>query len=214
ELRATSVCTDGYYYSDVYSGTIDRTNVNVYGLPEPANGILGIGSGIRVAFNTMLAASQPTLSVWLEEDGTGTTIPVNYEMNAQRNEITITPAAGDAVFDMLETKQINAYLIGAIADNANEQQDTIQWSFIVNRSPVYWNPANVDVVAEADTDTAFAALLSNKTAANHRFTITKYPTWLTPTITSGNVVPFGGVNIDFAVDNRLNPGTYQDTVVA
>ena len=214
ELRSTSVCTDGYFYSDVYSGTIDRTNVNMYGLPEPANGILGIGSGIRVEFNTTLAASQPTLAIWLEQDSTGTVIPVNYVMNAQRNEITITPVAGDAVFDTLETKQINAYLIGAIADNANELQDTIQWSFIVNRSPVYWNPANVDIVAEANIDTAFGVLLSNKTAENHAFTLTGHPQWLTPTITSGNVVPFGGVNIDFTVDNRLNPGTYRDTVVA
>ncbi len=214
ELRATSVCTDGYYYSDVYAGTIDRTSVNIYGLPEPANGIYGIGSGIRVAFNTTLAASQPTLSVWLEEDGTGTAIPVTYAMNAQRNEISITPVTGDGAFDLLETKQINAFLTGAIADNANEQRDTIQWSFIVNRSPVYWNPASIDIVAEANADTAFGAMLSNKTAANHSFTITEYPQWLTPTITSGNVVPFGGINIDFAIDNRLNPGTYQDTVAA
>src|SRR3546814_20269588 len=98
ELRATSVCTDGYYYSDVYSGTIDRTKVNMYGLTEPANGILGIGSDIRVEFNTTLAASQHTLSVWLKEEGTGPTIPVNYVMKDNRNETTVAPVDGEKIY--------------------------------------------------------------------------------------------------------------------
>ncbi|RYE27271.1 MAG: DUF11 domain-containing protein, partial [Sphingobacteriaceae bacterium] len=214
ELRAKSICTDGYYYSDVYAGRIDRASVNVYGLPEPQNGILGIGTGISVAFNAKLAAAQPLLQLKVSRADNGQDIPVTYTMNADRSQISITPVGGFDVFDKLENITLNAIVAGVVADNANKLQDSIKWSFVVNRSPVYWDPTSVSINSVENQGSSFGGRLKNKTATEQSFTLVQFPSWLKPTITNGKVVPFGETNIDFAVNANLNTGHYADTVVA
>jgi len=52
DIRVKSVCTDGsVYYTDILSGTIDRSPPQVFGTPEPGNGILDAGEDISVRFN-------------------------------------------------------------------------------------------------------------------------------------------------------------------
>lgn len=214
EFRAKSVCKDGYFYSDVYEGTIDRTNLNVYGLPEPQDGILGVGKSLSVSFNSTLAADQPKLKIKLIRQDTHEEIPNKFTMNANFSSISIVPEGGDAIFDALENIEIKAELTGAISNNANEQKDPIIWSFIVNRSSVYWSPRNVIVNAIENQQSSLKAKLINKTAKEQGFTITKYPAWLTPLLKSSKIVPFGELNLDFTINKNLNTGVYTDTVVA
>lgn len=214
ELRAKSVCTDGYYFSAVYAGKIDRASLNVYGLPEPQDGILGIGKSLSVTYNSVLAASQPTLKIKLTRLDTNEEIPVTYTMNAAANAINIVSVNGDGVFDALENIELKAEVSGAIANNANVQADTIVWNFVVNRSSVYWSPRNIIVNAIENQQSPFSAKLINKTAKEQSFTLTKYASWLNPMLKSGKIVPFGELNLDFTVNKNLNTGIYQDTVYA
>ncbi len=214
ELRAKSVCTDGYFFSDVYAGRIDRTSLNVYGLPEPQDGILGVGKSLSVTYNAVLAPSQPTLKIKLTRKDTGVEIPVTYTMSANSSSLNIIPVNGDSVFDELENIELNAEVSGAIANNANVQSSVISWDFVINRSALYWSPRNIEVTATENVQSSFNAKLVNKTAKDQTFTLTKYPTWLNPLVKTGKIVPFGEMNIDFIVNKNLNTGTYTDTVTA
>jgi hypothetical protein len=53
ELRAVANCGAqvGYNYSPVKSGIIDRSSINLFGVPTPADGVLNLDESISVTFN-------------------------------------------------------------------------------------------------------------------------------------------------------------------
>ena len=84
DLRAVSFCRYGSGYvtksSPVISGTKDTRPPRVFGEPEPANSILGIGDNLKLRFNEPIAGN------YLDEDN-------NFQIKGVTNATGITTAA-------------------------------------------------------------------------------------------------------------------------
>jgi len=81
DLRAVSFCRHGSGFitrnSDVLTGTKDTRNPRVFGQPEPADAILGVGDNLKLRFNEAIAGN------YLDEDN-------NFQVTGYTNESGIT----------------------------------------------------------------------------------------------------------------------------
>ncbi|POY34950.1 hypothetical protein C3K47_17765 [Solitalea longa] len=214
EIRAIAICQGvDVNYSPVYRGTIDRSSAVAFGVPSPKNGILTVADIVGVTFNKdiVYADISNPVKVTLRRKDNGTTIPATFLSDGKNFEIRTVPAS--AINDY-ENVELEASVENLVDVNGNKVADKINWSFVVNLSPVYWSPANITVSAIENQQTSFGAKLINKSALAQSFSLVKYPGWLTPTIKSGKIVAQGQENIDFDLNKNLNTGTYADTVIA
>ena len=81
DLRAVSFCRHGSGFitrsSEVLTGIKDTRNPRVFGQPEPANAILGVGDNLKLRFNEAIAGN------YLDEDN-------NFQVTGYTNESGIT----------------------------------------------------------------------------------------------------------------------------
>ena len=81
DLRAVSFCRHGSGFitrsSDVLTGIKDTRNPRVFGTPEPADAILGVGDHLKLRFNEAIAGN------YLDEDN-------NFQVTGYTNESGIT----------------------------------------------------------------------------------------------------------------------------
>lgn len=217
QIRAMANCRSTISqttYSDVVPGTIDRSPVGLFGQPYPADGILNVGDEITVEFDKFIDNTLSYLpgKIALQRDDTKEYIPITYSILG--GKLIITPKS-NTLLDALEGVQLNAIVSQLEDQSGNVLGDPIQWSFVVNRSPVYWNPNSVTYSVERGNSGSFIATLINQGPALDTFTITQYPTWLIPGNTTGTITALGGTSdITFDLANNLTPGVYYDTVIA
>ncbi len=107
DLRAVSFCRYGSGFvtkaSPVISGVKDTRPPVVFGEPEPANGILGIGEHLKLRF------SEPIAGNWLDEDN-------NFQLIGITNETSPTTDASphfDGTNDSYAATQVSRSLAGA-----------------------------------------------------------------------------------------------------
>ena len=107
DLRAVSFCRYGSGFvtkaSPVISGVKDTRPPVVFGEPEPANGILGIGDHLKLRF------SEPIAGNWLDEDN-------NFQLIGITNETSPTTDASphfDGTNDSYAATQVSRSLAGA-----------------------------------------------------------------------------------------------------
>lgn len=217
DIRAMAICDfDGepaYTYSLISSGIIDRYSLELFGTPEPADGVLNISDDISVSFTEdiecQLVNTLP--DVTLTRDDTGDDIPISFACYQNTMIIQTNPTS---YIDSLEGVMLTAYVNNIQDLNYNMFTDGVQWSFIVNRSPVYWSPPNVETsVPEGETGLVEATLV-NEAGVAKNYSISAYAGWLTPSTTSGTIVSGGTNQINFSVSNSLTAGMYHDTLEA
>ncbi|WP_353132986.1 gliding motility-associated C-terminal domain-containing protein [Pseudopedobacter sp.] len=207
ELRALAICEGvDVNYSPVYTGVIDRSAAIAFGLPTPLNGILTTSDVMSVTFNKDITNSA---NVVLKRKDNGQIIPATLVYNDKTIVIKTVPEAAIADYEMME---LNATVKNLRDGSGNVLTDSVSWNFVVNMSPIYWSPANIDVNAIEGVQSSFRAKLVNKSALNQNFRIERFPSWLTPSIRNSRIVPLGEQNVDFLIDPNLNTGTYTDTV--
>jgi uncharacterized repeat protein (TIGR01451 family)/gliding motility-associated-like protein len=214
EIRTIAVCAGiDVTYSPVYNGTIDRKSAVAYGVPSPANGLLTLSDNISVAFNKTISCDDKLnpVKVTLARADNGQQIPVTFACSGTGVQIKTVP---ESAINDLENVGLIASLLNVKDASGNLIKDTLSWRFVVKRSDVYWDPANVTMNAIESRDTSFSTKLKNRTANEQVFKLTKYPAWLKPTASTGKIPPLGELNINFALDNHLNPGQYMDTITA
>jgi hypothetical protein len=223
ELRAYANCgavPGGETFSPILSGVIDRSALSLFGTPSPADGVLNLTQDISVTFNGSVNCNQaaiytPIFSSLVRNDN-GQVIPDSVTCNGNQLIIYTNPPS---LIDSLENVTLTATINNVYDVNGNSLQQPIVWSFLVSRSKVYWNPANVNISAVSGS-TATATGIMNNVGPLDTFTIIHMPSWLsTPQaasyiITNGTPTTPSQLSIPFTVSNSLNPGTYTDTVIA
>ncbi|MFT5723267.1 MAG: hypothetical protein ACI9JN_000376 [Bacteroidia bacterium] len=217
QLRAMANCRSTIsqvQYSDIVNGKIDRSPAALFGEPFPSDGILNVGDDIMVEFDQYIDKTISYLpgKFALQRDDDKTFLPIAYSINEGKLIITTKPTS---LLDSLEGVKINA-IVSQIEDlSGNVLTDPITWSFIVNRSPVYWTKRNVSYSMERGDLGSFEADLTNVGGANATYTIDSYPDWLIPNPLAGSIAGLGGTQkVTFGIKPGLFPGTYSDTVVA
>ena len=217
QIRAMANCRDKISqttYSDPVPGTIDRSPVGLFGVPFPADGILNLGEEISVEFDKFIDKSLSYLpgKIALQRDDTKEFIAVSYSIIG--GKLIMSPTS-TTILDALEGIKLNAIVSQIEDQSGNLLVDPIVWSFVVNRSPVYWNPNSVAYSVQRGVIGSFTATLINEGPALGSYSITKYPSWLVPGNLTGTVTQLGGTSdINFGLASNLNPGVYYDTVIA
>lgn len=223
EIRAYANCGSqpgGRTYSAILSGTIDRSSLSLFGTPSPSDGVLNITQDISVSFNGQVNCNQaavysPIFSSLVRSDN-GQIVPDSVTCNGNQLIIYTNPPS---LIDSLENVTLTATVNNVYDIYGNTLQQPIVWSFLVSRSKVYWNPANININSVTGTTTNTAAVMYNSGPLDS-FTIIHMPSWLsTPQmaqyiITGGTPTNPAQLSIPFTVSNALNPGVYTDTVVA
>ena len=214
QIRAIAVCQGvDVNYSPVYTGIIDRKSAVAFGVPSPATGLLTQADIIGITFNKSIIYNDDTnpVIVKLKRKDNGLEIPATFVSDGKNFHIKTSP---ENLIDSYENVELTAIIKNLIDAGGNKVADSISWSFVVNLSPVYWLPNNIELNATENQQASFKANLVNKSALNQTVLITKYPSWLTPSVTNTKIVPQGQQSIDFSVNSSLNTGIYTDTVVA
>ena len=210
DIRAIVVCTNGENYSDVLTGIIDRNSPELFGLPQPSDGILEAGDEISSNFTETIDCNLVNSSnvSLITEDGL---IISNFAVQCNGSSIIIVLQVDNYI---IENKILTATLSGISDNNGNIITEDICWSFFVNRNPVYWSPPNITQLTNEGTGFSISAMLLNNGSQEESFLITNYADWITPTTTNGLIPVLGQSSVDFVISDQLGIGTHIDTLYA
>lgn len=219
-LRARAECTSGkgYTVSSPVAGVIDRSSLGPFGIPTPSDGFLRSGQEISVTFDGDIEcdfnayANPPEASLIRLDDSTA--IPFTIQCSENEDRIILVP--GVNLFNMpdLEDVPIRARVIGMENPSGNVQKYPVEWTFVANASPVFWDPDSLSQKGYTGRDNVIQSSLKNEAVFTKAFEITDYPAWLVPSTLSGSVLSNGEFPLRFAVDPGLAPGVFRDTVIA
>ncbi len=221
-LRAKAYCgiEGGLSYSSEQSGIIDRTSLAPFGTPSPADGFLRLGQEISVVFdkdiNCDFGSYDPELStayikLFLNDS---TEIPITVQCSENQDRLILVPDQDLFMQAELEGVELTAIIDSIQDNNGNVQKYSTQWSFLVNVSPVSWNPEAVFLSAVETEDVVISANLNNNAVLSKAFTITQWPDWLTPSVTAASILSGNSYNVQLDVVEDLLPGLYEGQVTA
>ncbi|MCY1723532.1 carbohydrate-binding protein [Prolixibacteraceae bacterium Z1-6] len=221
-LRAKSYCgiEGGISYSSEQSGIIDRTSLAPFGTPSPADGFLRFGQEISVTFDKDINCNfasynpnkpAPSVKLFLNDS---TEIQATIQCSENQDKIIIVPDQ-----DLFTQPDLEGVRISAIVENiqdisGNVQDYKTEWSFLVNVSPVSWNPEEIYRTVVETEDVVLSANLANSAVISKSFTISEWPDWLTPGITSASILSGNSFTIQLTANNDLSPGLYEGQVIA
>ena len=222
-IRAYANCGSqpgGRTNSATLNGKIDRSSLQLFGTPSPSDGVLNVTQNISVSFNGAVDCAQaavytPIFSQLVRNDN-GQVIPDSVTCNGNRLIIYTNPPS---LIDSLENVSLTCTINNVYDMNGNTLQQPITWSFIVNRSKVFWSPSNMNISTTTGTTASATATMLN-TGPLDTFTIVHMPSWLSTPQAARYIVNQGtpanpsSLSVPFTVQNSLNPGHYTDTVIA
>lgn len=225
-VRARANCEDengiprGTTYSVTLDGLINRNSVGPFGLPSPSDGFLRLGQEISVTFDKDIDCGftdpvptyQPVIT--LRRTDNNTQIPLTVQCSENQDRIILVPTVNLFTMPQLQGVPLVASVQDMQDDQGNAQEYPIEWTFVVNASPVYWDPDSMNVALAAGRSHTISSRLKNTSVLGKAFTIDSYPEWLTPSALNGTVLSDGEYEISFLVDANIPVGIYRDTVVA
>ncbi|MFN8276890.1 MAG: T9SS type A sorting domain-containing protein [Chitinophagales bacterium] len=222
ELRAFSNCgavPGGRTYSPILRGTIDRKTIKLYGTPSPADGILNINENISVTFNEAVDCNQFYNAIFSKLVRADNGQPIPHTITCSGNSILIETNP-PSLLDSLQQVMLTA-TIGNVRDvNGNLLPNNVVWSFLVNRGQIFWDPSNKNISVTQGTASAGNATLRNVSASTADFYLVSKPDWMTinniPNLANPTSVPGsnGTFDVNFSISTTLNPGGYDDTLIA
>lgn len=197
-------------YTDKASGIIDRSSPKLFGTPEPASGVLSLGGDIVATFNEPLDCSTVNPSkVSLKNTSTGNTLGTTVQC---AGETVIVEPQGDLAPHENAPLQITLKDIRDV--NGNNMDRPATWSFTVNRNPVHWSSAKVAAQAYEGQSAELLGRIINAGSEAVTYSLTEFPTWVTPSATRATVEPGDSDFVTFTANNTLAPGSYSGSVVA
>ncbi len=212
EIRARAFCgASGVILSEVISGKVDRANVSIFGVPQPADGVLSLGDEISVTFNKEILCDLSGVVYQFRRSSDQSLVPMQAVCAGRK--IIFTPMVPLASLDGTE---IEATLLGVRDLSENEQIDTIRWRFTVVNNPLYWLPQALNIELYQGSRPRINAALVNSMDNAYDFLLNSKATpWLSVAPLNGTVQRSSSREIQLTVNTTtLAPGLYADTVFA
>jgi hypothetical protein len=198
------------YLTSSLEGVIDRTPPEIWGLPQPADGILEAGDIISVTFTEAIdPTSLLPSSVSLVVTGTGMEVDINVQVSG--NAISIVPLVANY---WLENETLQATVHDLADLYGNPLAAPFDWEFFVNANPVYWIQPKIELIKALGEPLEVSAQLHNSGGQYSSFSLTGLPQWLTASPGSGNLLPLETQAITFNISEQLGYGVFRDTVYA
>jgi hypothetical protein len=221
-LRAKAYCgvNGGITYSSEKLGTIDRSSIAPFGIPTPSDGFLREGQEVSVTFDKNIDCGLVGSEITLIRDDNQQAIPFTTECFGNKLIITTTPALIDQ--PSLDGVLVKAHVAQLQDLVGNVQEYPTDWSFLVNVSPVFWDPEDYYATGYEKLQNTFKATLKNTSLLSKPFSLAtednpsliEYPEWVTPAVTRGTILSENDYEVTFIVDPGLQPGIYSGPVVA
>lgn len=214
ELRTVSNCGNegGVKYSQTISGKIDRKSAQALGVPEPADGVLNLGDQIKAVFNENIDCDlQYDPAVVSMTDENGNQIPLTFTCGNKEVVITTKPAS---LIDSYEGVPLTVSLSNLKDEYGNLIDQELKWTFVVNRSELYFAPASLNLQAEYGKPTTLTVDVVNTKPTQSKFQIVKHPTWLTLESLSDSIPASSEIPVSISISDQLAVGVYNDTIIA
>jgi hypothetical protein len=244
ELRAFTECGTAENlvttYSDVFPGTVDRTPPVVFGLPQPADGILNLGDNISITFDedidcasviTTGEGQNISLTAPDGDDEGAEPDPLSIEATCDGRTLILTP--NDPDLSPYENQLLTATVMGGddgLTDLLGNQLENLEggadhvWKFTVRQSGFSWSPVNIELDVSRGAQTTLATSLLNGRAQPITFHLPESfdithkeggdPVSLTPSVTTGTIVAGGTKTIQFTLPDTLALGAWTGTLTA
>ncbi|MBI5215123.1 MAG: T9SS type A sorting domain-containing protein [Ignavibacteriae bacterium] len=213
ELRAIAQCLGDpiVNVSTYLPGLIDRTPPQVFGVPEPGDGMYQPGDNISIMFNEHIDCSilHPMNNVKLFNAQTG--LEIDKNVYCFENQVLITP---NIQARFIENQTLRAKLIGVTDVYGNARDEIVEWEFFVDQNPMRWDNAAISLVIPENQGTTFNRQIVNTGGSAMSFDITDLPAWLTATPMTGYITPGQTQEVTFTVSPQLGGGVYKDTTFA
>ncbi|MBI3193827.1 MAG: T9SS type A sorting domain-containing protein [Ignavibacteriae bacterium] len=213
ELRAIAQCLGDpiVNVSTYLPGLIDRTPPQVFGVPEPGDGMYQPGDNISIMFNEHIDCSilHPLNNVKLFNAQTA--LEIDKNVYCFENQVIITP---NIQTRFIENQTLRAKLIGVTDVYGNARDETIEWEFFVDQNPMRWDNAAISLVIQENQGTTFSRQIVNTGGSAMSFDMIDLPAWLTATPMTGYITPGQTQEVTFTVSPQLGGGVYKDTTFA
>lgn len=141
---------------------------------------------------------------------------IKFQVNSVINgdEMILEPVVTD--WASLEG-QILDITVHRMFDSANNrQQSPITWTAYIKRNEVSWFADGyneiVDIVKNSGEEMSFDITILNKGGKGQPYNITKVPSWLNLSNSSGTISPDSEVVITATIDKELTPGEYLENL--
>lgn len=132
ELRASTHCSAGIFYSRRANGIIDRTAPTVFGHPQPADGSYDSGDEISITFNENIdCATATSENVTLVHVSDGSAI--NIEIDCKNDKLILKPSSNA---DIVDGETLRASISGISDLQGNRIENPVSWEFTVNQGIV------------------------------------------------------------------------------
>ncbi len=211
EIRAgTTDAIQANWYTHAITGRIDRSAPQVWGLPQPADGILSPGDCISVSFNENIDPMS-VIPGRITVVAVGDPLVVDFDAQCYANTISIVPRIANY---WIENKNLRVTVQDLTDLAGNPMMEPVQWEFFVNANPVNWNSTKVEVVKPLGESGAFTSVLINTGGQTSSFTLDGLPVWLNAYPLSGTLLPLDSCPISFTISDQLGFGVFTDTLWA
>ncbi len=213
QLRAIAQCLGDpiVNVSTYLPGLIDRTPPQVFGVPEPGDGMYQPGDNISIMFNEHIDCSilHPLNNVKLYNSQTA--LEIDKNVYCFENQVIITP---NIQTKFIENQTLRVKLIGVTDEFGNSRDDIVEWEFFVDQNPMRWDNAAITIVIPENQGTTFSRQIVNTGGSAMSFDVTDLPAWLTAIPLTGFITPGQTQEVTFTVSPQLGGGVYKDTSFA
>jgi hypothetical protein len=216
EIRAVANCTGGVGVgiSHVIGGKIERTAPELFGLPEPADGVLSTGDEISITFNEeircdllLMADQTQNNNIGLYDSQTGNLI--DFKMSCSGDKIIIVPNVPNR---FLENRLLKVR-VDSVKDLANNKFGQVEWEFNVDRNPLNWlDKAPVRMVKYEEDFVKIERKIENRGGQIVDWELKDLPSYCKIYPKAGLLLPGEVTVVNFEFDQSMVFGRNLDTI--
>jgi hypothetical protein len=217
EIRAVTQCTGGQNagISTVISGRFEREPPEIFGTPEPADGVLSIGDEISITFTEPIKCDGLIQADFFNNNNIGlynsqTGELVDAVISCNDDKIVIVPNVPNRFIENTVLRMQVNNIKDLVGNNFLEKK----WEFFVDRNPVRWVEDQIEVVKLEEETVSVTRKLENIGGQALVYDLQGIPGWVKVFPMSGTLAPGGSQNVVFEFDDATALGLYSDTIYA
>jgi hypothetical protein len=221
DIRAVTECFDlalNAGISTVIKGRKETQPPQLFGTPQPADGVLNPGDEISITFTKRIQCDQifqadvsdgmiNVNNLALIDATTG--LLIDAIITCSGDKIIIVPNIQN---QFIENRTLRV-VTDSIQDFYGNDTDEIAWEFFVNRSNLYWEGGAIDEMVDEGESVIVSREIRNQGGAITSFTIPDVPDWMRVFPRSGAIAPGERLTVNFEVPANLLPDTYNHTII-
>ncbi len=222
EIRAVSQCFDVSLnpgISPVIKGRKETQPPQLFGTPQPGDGVLNPGDEISVTFSKRVRCDRI-----FPADGIGTNVNINSlalqdmsfggilidaTISCNNDKIVIVPNIPN---QFIENHTLRATVAGIEDLYGNAIPEPIAWEFLVNRNNLFWEEGRIDEFVFEGSTLTVTRKIRNQGGSVTSFNIVDIPAWMEVFPTNGNVIPGDFAQITFRFPADIVGGLYNTTL--